>query len=281
MKKLVCLILVFVLGMTAAVMAEQPEAGPDEENTMLERLYEFLSFWKQEDYDGMLELCSPAWKSGLDNGRMELFFILGTKIPVEYEIVNVIGIPEDGFRSVTIDVTMDTNNGKEQSRYRYTVGMVREDGQWYVDPESLLTGWQRYYRTQPGTDSTIAMAQRALEFFSCWGRNDDESMLEVCSPAWRDMQENARLELLSTLGVVKPTDFRSMSVGEITGDNTCDVFLDIMIDPCNGKDPELRHCIVMMVMSDGQWYVDPYSFRYHETIVTEPESPEAAEDANG
>ena len=281
MKRLVCMILALVLGMTAAALAEQPEAGPDEENTMLERLYEFLSFWKQEDYDGMLELCSPAWKSGLDNGRMELFFILGTKTPVEYEIVNATGITEDGFRIVVVDVTMDTHNGEEYSRYRYMFGMIREDGQWYVDPESLLDGWQRYYRMQPGTDSTIVMAQRVLDFFSSWSRTDDEAMLELCSPAWRDMQEDARLELFRTLGIKKPTDLRSVSVDEMAWDNTRYVFLDVMIDPCNGEDPELRHCLVKMVWEDGQWYVDPDSFRYHETIVTEPESPEAAEDANG
>ncbi len=409
MKKLVCMILAFVLGIAAAALAEQPETGPDEDNTIMERALEFFSFWRQEDYDGMLELCSPAWKSGKYNVRKELFYDLGIKTPMKYYPVSVTGLPDDDFRSVVIDATMEAHNSRQPSDYRLVVSMSREDGQWYVDPESLrghegdamyaVPGlvedqeevidlalkycslwqqkdydgmkelcapyWQKEWETtrnlldfympgipvayefaqleesgenvcsvklkvtmeflHNGTDpyrfnyimpfdmsrengvwyvdpvsiqrveafeeqrdilnphSTLMMAEDVLEFFSSWSWRDYDAMIGQCSPVWQETQQDVIMGLLSRLGTAVPTDFRSMSVGEITEVATCYVNLDVMMDPCNGKDPELRHYVVLMVWENGMWYVDPDNIRCTETVVTEQvtESPETAEDANG
>ncbi len=408
MKKLLCILLVLALGIAGTAFGEQPATQEDEDNTVLERVVEFFSFWRQEDFDGMLDLCSPAWKSGKDNVKKELFYDLGTKTPLEYYPVTVVGLPDDGFRSVVIDVRMDPNNGRDPSTYRLTVSMLREDGQWYVDPETLRTGvwsdagdvvpdymedqeevidlalkycsfwqqkdydsmkelcapnWQKewdktrdlldfympgipvayefYQLEESGTDvcrvklkvtmeflhngtdpvrftyimpfdmtringawyvepvsiqhteafedrsllepeSTIVMAQHVLAFFSNWSRRDYDAMLGLCSPAWQETQSDIRQGLLFRLGTGIPTDFRSMSVSEITEVDTCYVQLDVMINPNNGKDPELRHCVVLMVWEDGMWCVDPNNIRFTETVVTEQpaETPEA-EDTNG
>ena len=408
MKKLFCILLVLVLGTAGIALGEQPATEDDDSNTVVERTFEFFSFWRQDDYDSMLELCSPDWKNENHDAMNALFSILGVRTPLEYHFVTLAGIPEDGFRSVVMDVTMNTHNGKGPSLYRLTVCLVRRDGQWYVDPETLRAGgwsdagdtepdymedpeevidlalkycsfwqqndydsmkelcapnWQKewdktrdlldfympgtpvayeFYQLEAsgenvcsvklkvtmeflhnGTDpvrfvyimpfdmtringawyvepvsiqhtegfddrndvdseSSIVMAQHVLAFFSNWSRRDYEAMLGLCSPAWQETQSDVRLGLLSRLGTVVPTDFRSMSVSEITEVDTCYVQLDVMIDPNNGKDPELRHCVVLMVWEDGMWCVDPDNIRFTETVVTEQpaETPETA-DANG
>ena len=395
------------LGITGTAFGEQPATEGDENNTVLERVVEFFSFWRQEDYDSMLDLCSPAWKSGKDNVKKELFYDLGTKTPLEYYPVTVVGLPDDGFRSVVIDVRMDPNNGRDPSTYRLTVSMLREDGQWYVDPDSFWNrdeeaagntepdymedpeevidlalkycsfwqqndydsmkelcapNWQKewdktrelldfympgipvayefYQLEESGTDvcrvklkvtmeflhngtdpvrfvyimpfdmtringawyvepvsiqhtegfddrndvdseSSIVMSQHVLTFFACWSRSDYDAMLGLCSPAWQEERREAKLDLISRLGTVLPTGLKALSVGEAEGDS-CYVYVDVMIDPGYGKDPELRHCVVLMVWEDGMWCVDPENFWYTAAVVTEqpPETPEA-EDTNG
>lgn len=408
MKKLLCILLVLALGIAGTAFGEQPATEDDESNTVVERVFEFFSFWRQDDYDSMLELCSPDWKNENHDAKSALFHILGVKTPLEYDFVTIAGLPDDGFRSVVMDVTMNTHNGKGPSRYRLTVCLVRRDGQWYVDPETLRAGgwsdagdvvpdymedqeeevidlalkycsfwqqndydsmkelcapnWQKewdktrelldfympgipvayeFYQLEAsgenicsvklkvtmeflhnGTDpvrfvyimpfdmtringvwyvepvsiqhtegfdnrndvdseSSIVMSQHVLTFFACWSRSDYDAMLGLCSPAWQEDRREAKLDLISRLGTVLPTGLKALSVGEAEGDS-CYVYVDVMIDPGYGKDPELRHCVVLMVWEDGMWCVDPENFWYTAAVVTEqpPETPEA-EDTNG
>ena len=40
---------------------------------------------------------------------------------------------------MTMSAYIDKNNGKEPVRYRFMILMVKESGDWFVDPNSLAT----------------------------------------------------------------------------------------------------------------------------------------------
>ena len=63
---------------------------------------EFINFWAENDYNSMLDLCSPAWKEKQDSQMQRLFLLLGVKTPVSgrYEIDSVDGTPEDTNRCI-------------------------------------------------------------------------------------------------------------------------------------------------------------------------------------
>ena len=125
-----------------------PEETPDpdvESRAISERLHSFFECWVQNDFNGMMKLCSPKWvnKVSSDNPNNALFNLLGNKRPTDINKCtpeNLSGTSQDTSRVVTILVEeMDRNDGKSLVDYRYNVIMEKYDGDglWYVDPQSL------------------------------------------------------------------------------------------------------------------------------------------------
>ena len=109
----------------------------DESKRTADRAIEFVQAWGNNDFDAMLKLISPKWIANSNNPRNDLFSALGVKTPVDVSFVQINGTVNDTSRGVVLDVEMNNNNGKDNSRYRVTIQMEVLDGVWYVDPESL------------------------------------------------------------------------------------------------------------------------------------------------
>ena len=115
-----------------------PEPNADYE--VLGRLRAFFDYWALNRQDDMLTLCSPSWASKEENPKTALFALLRNRTPKDYVEENISGTSNDDSRTVTITSLMDRNNGKDPVKYRMNIMMDKEsDGQWYVNPKSLLT----------------------------------------------------------------------------------------------------------------------------------------------
>ncbi len=115
-----------------------PEPNADYE--VLQRLRTFFDYWAVNRQDDMLTLCSPSWASQEDNPKTALFALLRNRTPNNMVEENISGTSNDLSRTVTVVSEMDRNNGKPAVKYRMNIMMDKEaDGQWYVNPKSLLS----------------------------------------------------------------------------------------------------------------------------------------------
>jgi len=118
------------------------EATPEPaiaDNTLLERLIYFFKLWSENRQDEMLTLCAPSWTAKQENPRTSLFNTLANRFPTNFTAESISGTDADTSRQVTITTEIDRRNNKPKVKYRMTVLMVKENGEWYVDPKSLQT----------------------------------------------------------------------------------------------------------------------------------------------
>ena len=99
----------------------------------------FFYFWSVNGTDDMVSLCAPSWQTSVEEPNKALFTILTTRIPVDYTVEQIGGTANDASRTVTVTATIDKQNGRAASKYRFSVLMVRENDTWYVDPRSLTS----------------------------------------------------------------------------------------------------------------------------------------------
>ena len=103
-----------------------------------ERLMEFFLWWSRNDLDNMLTLCDPAWQAGEEELRLTLFALLRNRTPVSAEFAKISGKGAD--RTVSVYAIIDRHNGKENQAYYLQLRMKKaDDGDWYLDPTSLVT----------------------------------------------------------------------------------------------------------------------------------------------
>ena len=127
----------------AAVPAEQPTAtpsptvsGPSEAERRLEL---FMNLWALNNASEMVHLVQPSWCSAQENPSQALFFVLANRTPENFVIEEISGTEQDNSRTITMRATISKNNGKTPSVFRFMVMMVKEGGEWYVNPNSLAT----------------------------------------------------------------------------------------------------------------------------------------------
>ncbi len=104
-----------------------------------QRLSAFMDNWKLNQIENMLGYVMPSWRQSKTDPAAELFIIISNRTPLEYEIEDISGSSNDTSRSLTMSATIDKNNGNDPVRYRFLILMDKEDGDWYVDPNSLST----------------------------------------------------------------------------------------------------------------------------------------------
>ena len=105
---------------------------------MREQLTAFFEGWKNNDYDRMLEVCSPEWKKAQENARNGLFALLGNRTALEVTIEQITEDRTGTERCVTVVVLTDRNDGRDPVLYKLSVLVTKSpDEYWYVDPESL------------------------------------------------------------------------------------------------------------------------------------------------
>lgn len=106
------------------------------------RLEAFMTNWSGARIEDLVRLVQPSWASTQDNPSNRLFVLLGNRTPLSYNIEEISGSDNDSSRTVTMTANIDKNNGKDPTLYRFMVLMVKEGGNWYVDPNSLATNDQ-------------------------------------------------------------------------------------------------------------------------------------------
>jgi hypothetical protein len=103
------------------------------------RLSSFMDNWKVNDIENMLGYVMPSWRQTQTDAAASLFIIISNRTPLEYEIESISGTSNDTSRSLTMTAIVDKNNGNDPVKYRFIILMDKEDGDWYVDPNSLST----------------------------------------------------------------------------------------------------------------------------------------------
>lgn len=126
----------------AMAPAAQPTPPPVEdvgESEAEQRLATFMDYWQLNRIEDMVNLVQPSWATVQDNAASALFTVISNRTPQDYAIEGISGTSADSSRTVTMSAFIDKNNGKEPVRYRFMILMVKESGQWFVDPNSLAT----------------------------------------------------------------------------------------------------------------------------------------------
>ncbi len=127
---------------TTAVPQDEATPTPtpeDEADSAQEQLMSFFYFWSVGNDEAMLSLTAPSWRNSVENPQQALFVLLLNRTPQDdYEITNITGTDNDVLRTATVKVTIDKNDGRTtMDRYAFKVLLKKEDGFWYVDPQSL------------------------------------------------------------------------------------------------------------------------------------------------
>ncbi len=119
---------------------ETPPPDVDEgESEAEQRLSTFMDYWSVNNFEQMANLVQPSWASKQDGAAQALFTVISNRTPQDYTIESISGTAGDSSRTITMSATINKNNGKDPVRYRFMILMVNEDGEWYVDPNSLAT----------------------------------------------------------------------------------------------------------------------------------------------
>ncbi len=102
-------------------------------------LTNFMNLWMGMNTPDMVAYVQPSWCSSLENPSASLFTLLANRTPEDFEIESISGSDNDSSRTVTMTATINKNNGSSSVKYRFMILMVKEGGEWYVDPNSLAT----------------------------------------------------------------------------------------------------------------------------------------------
>lgn len=130
--------------MQAAVASQpMPTPTPEPEHQMPSeaenRLSLFMELWKQNQVTEMVNLVQPTWRNQQQEPEKQLFVVLGTRTPEDFTIEEISGMETDNSRTITMRATINKNTGKAPQIYRFMIMMVKEGGEWYVNPNSLAT----------------------------------------------------------------------------------------------------------------------------------------------
>ena len=160
-----------VLTNVSAVPAQQETPMPQEDSSMTDRLASFFYYWSGNELDEMLKLCSPNWQSQQSDPRVALFTLKGNRTPIDYTVEKVGGTVDDESREVIVRSLMDKNMGKDPVKYRITVIMLKENDQWYVDPQSLKSNEPELTTdpnatTTPGPTATPAIYPNTVLYYN-------------------------------------------------------------------------------------------------------------------
>ena len=125
--------------------AEEPaEAAVREEPYTNVRLVKFFRLWREQNWQGMLDMCTSGWKAQAEDPLKALETI--ASVP-GLEIVSMDPLP-----AIEPEYIMEciVRSGEDRAAwYRLTVTLEKEaDGLWYINPESL--------KAEPLSDEEIA-----------------------------------------------------------------------------------------------------------------------------
>lgn len=115
-----------------------------------------------------------------------------------------------------------------------------------------------------------AAAEQLRSFFYFWHVNNDENMLALTAPSWRNSQSEPLKALFTIRANRTPADdceIVSISGSESDTMRTAKVRVTISKNITN-REPALYSFNVIMLKEDGVWYVDPRSLASNEKETT-------------
>ncbi len=116
---------------------DPPQVSSGLESDAARQLETFLYLWQNNDADQMLSLCAPSWVNKQALPLNSIFAIMTNRTPVDWEMTNITGTDNDSSRTISLTINIDRNNGREPRKYLFKVIMLKENDNWYVDPDSL------------------------------------------------------------------------------------------------------------------------------------------------
>ncbi len=123
---------------------QAPTATPDpyaESGAAAEVLQSFFYLWHCNNDESMLALTAPSWRAQQQDPQKALFTIRANRTPEDdCEIVSISGSESDTMRTAKVKVTINRHiTGYSTELLSFNVVMLKENGVWYVDPQSLAS----------------------------------------------------------------------------------------------------------------------------------------------
>lgn len=118
---------------------DPPAVSSGLESDAVRQLESFLHFWSSNDTEKMIGLCAPSWVRQQTYPLNSLFTIVNNRTPEEWEALAISGTENDLNRTVSMSISLHRNNGQAARKYMFKVIMVKENDNWYVMPESLVS----------------------------------------------------------------------------------------------------------------------------------------------
>lgn len=254
---------------------------------LTDRLQEFYVSWCKQSLTNMLEYCASEWK---EKQTGDLKAQLLTCIPEGTPLIctlKSLDIKEDSAVAET-EILIDHNDGKDPLNYRFSIQMIREGDEWFVDPESLLHYEEAVEEEKAGiTESAYTPAKKTtlaipdgfesdeevntlcretlLGFMSGWAYDSLDDMLDYCSLAWKTSNTPSQEVALFALNANRTPISYTLNDIKTKGDDAYAELVAVM-HRNNGKEPENYRMIIHLVREDGKWFVDPDSIQNYEIV---------------
>ena len=165
---------------------------------------------------------------------------------------------------------------KQEQQNPGSAGVAANAGQTYGDAGTGMT-WEETPTPSPSPTVTPdpyaesgAAAEQLQSFFYFWHVNNDENMLALTAPSWRNAQADPYKALFTIRANRTPAD--DCEIVDISGTEndtmrTAKVKVTVSKNITN-RQPALYSFNVIMLKEDGVWYVDPRSLASNEKVTT-------------
>ncbi len=133
-----------------------------------------------------------------------------------------------------------------------------------VDPQDIATPTVQPTPTPAPEDAAEDAVEQLMSFFYFWSVGNDEAMLSLTAPSWRNSVDNPASALFVLL--LNRTPQQDYEVTSITpGDAMRTATVKVTIDKNDGRATMDRYAFKVIMKKEGDvWYVDPQSLASNE-----------------
>ena len=259
-------------------MGEMIIGRKEEEKRCTENLQEFFFYWSGLEPRNMLEFCSSSWKEVRTGDlKSSLLTVVPEGRPLMCELENL-DMTED-CAVAQAGIQIDRQDGRDPVKYHFAIRMVKENGEWLIDPESLGDYEEVSEEWQTETpEPTMTLTPEATpvipawltggdaescretlaRFLSAWNRDSLDEMLDECSGVWKAIIiTSPKMQLVAFMANRTPLNYTLYDIN-VQGDDAY-AELTMLTDRNNGKDPVNYRFSIHLVREGNKWYIDPPS----------------------
>ncbi|NLX82504.1 MAG: hypothetical protein GXZ04_01605 [Clostridiales bacterium] len=123
-----------------AGVQDQTTPNPGAASQAQLKLDQFMAAWATKDYPEMVKLSAPNWKNQFEteqDAETDIFHRSYIRTPINYQVIDVSGNDTDQTRTITMNATMGRNDGQAAQLYQFQILMIRNNNEWFVDPNSI------------------------------------------------------------------------------------------------------------------------------------------------